>query len=171
MPKEETVISPHLRSSHCTIPHPGCPLVQYALIINAGSTGSRIHVYKFNYCKSAPKLEDEVFAHIEPGISAYVNDPKKAARSLDVLLKVALKNVPKELHDCTPVAVKATAGLRLLGAEKSERLLEAVRNHLEKKYPFPIEKDGVVIMDGKYEGIMIYLYLTNSLFIFIHICN
>ncbi|CAG8592885.1 7509_t:CDS:2 [Cetraspora pellucida] len=148
---QETDISKST-SSHCTVAHPGRQLIQYALMIDAGSTGSRIHVYKFNYCKASPELEDEVFHHIKPGLSAYPDDPDAAARSLDVLLKVALDNVPKELQHCTPVSVKATAGLRLLGQEKSTHILDAVYNHLETNYPFYIiEEDGVVIMDGKDE--------------------
>ncbi|GBC09083.1 hypothetical protein RclHR1_00860021 [Rhizophagus clarus] len=159
-PKKTTKVpSSKITSKHCTVPHPGRPLVQYALMIDAGSTGSRIHVYRFNYCKASPELEDEIFAHIEPGLSSYGDNPEAAAKSLNVLMEVALKNVPKELQHCTPVAVKATAGLRLLGLKKSERILEAVREHLEINYPFPIiEKDGVVIMDGKDEGV--YAWIT-----------
>ncbi|CAG8603370.1 5779_t:CDS:2, partial [Acaulospora colombiana] len=146
-------ISPKLKSAHCTVPHPGRPLIQYALMLDAGSTGSRIHVYRFNYCKDSPELEDEVFGHTQPGLSSYPDDPMSAAKSLDVLLKLALESVPEELYNCTPVAVKATAGLRLLGRSKSEHILEAVHEHLKVNYPFPIvENDGVVIMDGKDEG-------------------
>ncbi|PKK75516.1 hypothetical protein RhiirC2_736422, partial [Rhizophagus irregularis] len=159
-PKKATKTpSSKITSKHCTVPHPGRPLVQYALMIDAGSTGSRIHVYRFNYCKASPELEDEIFAHIEPGLSSYGDNPEAAANSLNDLMEVALKNVPKELQHCTPVAVKATAGLRLLGLKKSERILEAVREHLETNYPFLIiEKDGVVIMDGKDEGV--YAWIT-----------
>ncbi|CAG8776178.1 14656_t:CDS:2 [Gigaspora margarita] len=148
-----------ITSSHCTVAHPGRQLIQYALMLDAGSTGSRIHVYKFNYCKESPELEDEIFHHIQPGLSAYPDDTDAAARSLDVLLKVALDNVPEELHHCTPIAVKATAGLRLLGQEKSARILDAVHYHLETNYPFYIIEDGgVAIMDGKDEGV--YAWIT-----------
>ncbi|RHZ89161.1 hypothetical protein Glove_18g173 [Diversispora epigaea] len=156
---DNSKISPQLKSIHCTVSHPGRPLIQYALMIDAGSTGSRIHVYRFNYCKESPELEDEIFNYTLPGLSAYPNDPLAAAKSLDSLLDVALKNVPPELYHCTPVAVKATAGLRMLGPSKSERILEAVENHLKENYPFPIvPKDGVVIMDGKDEGV--YAWIT-----------
>jgi guanosine-diphosphatase len=52
-------------------------------------------------------------------------------------MDVAMKTVPEKLKSCSPVAVKATAGLRLLGTEMSDKILEAVRNRLETAYPFP----------------------------------
>ncbi|CAG8474347.1 6953_t:CDS:2 [Paraglomus brasilianum] len=155
---KDTTSTP-LKTSHCKKPYPGRPLIQYALMIDAGSTGSRIHVYRFNYCKNSPQLEDEVFHHVEPGLSSYPDNPEGAAESLDELVAVALKHVPAELHSCTPVAVKATAGLRLLGVKKSLHILKAVRKRLENKYPFPIiENEGVAIMDGKDEGV--YAWIT-----------
>ncbi|KAG9066270.1 Guanosine-diphosphatase [Linnemannia hyalina] len=146
---------------HDNIPvaHPERPLIQYVLMIDAGSSGSRIHVYKFNYCKATPELESEVFKMLEPGLSKYGDDAQGAAKSLDPLLEAALESVPKFLHKSTPVAVKATAGLRLLGPEKSNRILEAVRHRLETVYPFPIIKEqGVAVMDGGDEGV--YAWVT-----------
>lgn len=121
-------------------------------MIDAGSSGSRIHVYRFNYCKKTPEIEDEVFHQLQPGLSSNIDDPEKAAASLDKLMDVALSSVPKDQHHCTPVAVKATAGLRL-HREKSDAVLEAVKRRLTKKYPFPlVPEDPVSIMDGKDEG-------------------
>ncbi|RUS12969.1 nucleoside phosphatase GDA1/CD39 [Endogone sp. FLAS-F59071] len=128
-------------------------------MLDAGSTGSRIHVYRFNYCKESPELEDEIFEQIKPGLSSYPDDPVAAAKSLDFLMKIALEKVPKSLHKCTPVAVKATAGLRILGQVKSEQILKAVRKRLESAYPFPLAKrEAVAIMDGKDEGV--YAWIT-----------
>ncbi|KAJ3328653.1 Guanosine-diphosphatase [Blyttiomyces sp. JEL0837] len=142
----------------CTPPSDRPPK-QYALMIDAGSTGSRIHVYSFNYCKGlSPTLEHEIFEQIKPGLSHYHDSPDEAAKSLDVLLKKALDGVPEHLHSCTPVAVKATAGLRLIGVEKAQAILAAVRNRLEENYPFKVvEQDGVVVMDGKDEGVFAWI--------------
>ncbi len=130
------------------------PLIQYALMIDAGSTGSRIHVYRFNNC--GPREGGS-------GLSSYGSDPEAAAKSLDVLMEVAVRNVPEKLKGCTPVAVKATAGLRKLGPELSEAILLAVRRRLETVYPFPVvseEQGGVEVMDGKYEAV--YAWITTN---------
>ncbi|KAI8140111.1 nucleoside phosphatase GDA1/CD39 [Fennellomyces sp. T-0311] len=137
-------------------------------MIDAGSSGSRIHVYRFNYCREQPELEDEVFYPIEPGLSSYKDDAEAAAKSLDELMQVALENVPAELHHCTPIELKATAGLRLLGEGQSKKILDAVRTRLETQYPFPIAggDHGIEIMDGKDEGVYAWItvnYLLGSL--------
>ncbi|KAI8598919.1 nucleoside phosphatase GDA1/CD39 [Dissophora ornata] len=127
-------------------------------MVDAGSMGSRIHVYKFNYCNATPELESETFGHVEPGLSFYGEDAGGAAKSLDELLDAALNTVPKFLHSSTPIAVKATAGLRLLGDEKSNRILAAVRQRLQSKYPFPIiDEQGVAVMDGADEGVFAWV--------------
>lgn len=143
------------------------PIVQYALMVDAGSTGSRIHVYRFNNCGETPELESEIFNITKPGLSSYDSDAEGAAQSLDILMDVAVKHVPESLKPCTPVAVKATAGLRLLGKEKSKKILDAVRHRLETKYPFPVVPgNGVSIMDGKDEGVYAWIttnYLTGKI--------
>ena len=128
-------------------------------MIDAGSTGSRIHIYKFNHCGPSPSFEYEVFRMIQPGLSDRTKTPEGAAASLDVLLDEALRVVPASLYACTPVAVKATAGLRFLGVEESRAILDAVETRLRENYPFAVpDKDGVVIMDGKDEGV--YAWIT-----------
>lgn len=142
------------------------PIVQYVLMIDAGSTGSRIHVYKFNNCGPVPELEHEEFKKTEKsvgGLSAFKDDPAAAAASLDPLLKVAMDTVPDKLKRCSPIAVKATAGLRMIGVESAQAILAEVRRHLETDYPFPVvsaEKDGVAIMDGSDEGV--YAWITTN---------
>lgn len=148
--------------------NPSKPLIQYALMIDAGSTGSRIHVYKFNNCGSTPELESEIFKQTEKkkggsGLSSYDSDSEGAAKSLDILLDEALRHVPESFRSCTPVAVKATAGLRKLGEAKSVSTLKAVRERIETKYPFPLVSDehhGVEVMDGTDEGV--YAWITTN---------
>ncbi|KAF4627407.1 hypothetical protein G7Y89_g10756 [Cudoniella acicularis] len=170
----QTASDPSLGTTKCSkSSDKSKPIVQYALMIDAGSTGSRIHVYKFNNCGPTPELESEEFKMTEKkkggsGLSSYKEDAEGAAKSLDVLMDVAMKHVPDELKGCTPVAVKATAGLRLLDPPGSEpvlanKILDAVRTRLETVYPFPVvskEENGVEIMEGKDEGV--YAWITTN---------
>ncbi|SMN18183.1 similar to Saccharomyces cerevisiae YEL042W GDA1 Guanosine diphosphatase located in the Golgi [Maudiozyma saulgeensis] len=132
---------------------------QYVVMIDAGSSGSRVHVYEFDVCSQPPALIDETFEMLKPGLSSFENDPVGAAKSLDPLLEIALKAVPESKRSCTPVAVKATAGLRKLGEAASIKILDQVRVHLETNYPFAVvDGDGVSIMDGAEEGV--YAWIT-----------
>ncbi|KAL7330965.1 Guanosine-diphosphatase [Mucor circinelloides] len=141
----------------CSATKDGQPSTEYAVMIDAGSSGSRVHVYRFNVCND-PVLEDEVFHMLEPGLSSFKDDAEGAANSLKPLMEIAVKSVPEEHQKCTPIAVKATAGLRMLGADKSDRILASVRKYLET-YPFPIAGDnGIEIMEGKDEGV--YAWIT-----------
>ncbi|KAK7516385.1 nucleoside phosphatase GDA1/CD39 [Phyllosticta citriasiana] len=168
-PGGDVASDPSVATTQCTRSYSADkPLIQYALMIDAGSTGSRIHVYRFNNCGPTPELEDEIFEQTAKkpggsGLSSYKSDAEGAAKSLDPLMEVAVKNVPEKLHGCTPVAVKATAGLRKLGPEMSDKILAAVRERLETQYPFPVlaaDKGGVEVMDGTDEGV--YAWITTN---------
>lgn len=135
---------------------------QYVVMIDAGSSGSRVHVYKFDVCYQPPRLLNEDFKMLKPGLSSYDTDAIKAAHSLDELLDLAVKVIPEDKRGCSPVAVKATAGLRKLGEAKSAKILAAVRQHLEKDYPFPVVDgdEGVSVMGGDQEGV--YAWITTN---------
>jgi len=128
-------------------------------MIDAGSTGSRIHIYKFNNCRSVPSYEYEVFKQTWPSLHTYYGRSEEAAQSLDVLLNEAVRVIPDSLHSYTPVAVKASGGLRMLPGSQSQDVLDAIEARLKSHYPFRLyEPDGVVIMDGK--DAMVYAWVT-----------
>jgi guanosine-diphosphatase len=62
--------------------------------------------------------------------------------------------VPKNLWKCTPITVKATARLRLLGEKQSMDILDAVASRLGEKYEFYLGLgEDVTAMNGKDEGV------------------
>ncbi|GLC70971.1 hypothetical protein PLESTF_001056400 [Pleodorina starrii] len=132
---------------------------KYAIVFDAGSTGSRIHVFKFEQLEGQLKLISDTFEQLKPGLSSYADDPAKAAASLQPLIDTALKTVPAGLQASTPISLKATAGLRLLPGDKADRILQAVEALL-KKQPFKLAPGGVSIMDGKDEGAFAWLTLN-----------
>jgi len=74
---------------------------------------------------------------IQPSLSSFAGNPEGAVRSLDVLLDEAVHVVLEATHGCTPLAVKATAGLRLLPGSQSADILKAVEGRIYS-YPFQL---------------------------------
>ncbi|XVF57003.1 hypothetical protein PTKIN_Ptkin06aG0167700 [Pterospermum kingtungense] len=126
----------------------------YAVIFDAGSSGSRVHVYCFDKNLDLVPIgsELEVFEQLKPGLSFYASDPQAAANSLRSLLDKAESVVPLALRSKTPVRVGATAGLRSLEGDAADRILQAVRELLKDRSTLKSEADGVRILDGSQEG-------------------
>uniref|UniRef100_A0A3Q4AZ08 Ectonucleoside triphosphate diphosphohydrolase 6 n=1 Tax=Mola mola TaxID=94237 RepID=A0A3Q4AZ08_MOLML len=97
------------------------PRFQYSIIFDAGSTGTRIHIFKFRMeDRGLPSLDHETFRSIKPGLSAYADEPEEVRLPL-----------------LTPVVLSATAGLRLLPEEKAQNLLDTVSHVLNHEADFP----------------------------------
>ena len=129
---------------------------QYGAIIDAGSTGTRILAYEFHksYLNGRLVLDKELFKQLKPGLSSLT--PEKGAEQIKDLLKEAKEFIPKEFWSNTPLALKATAGLRLLGASQSEDILNAIRDVFASS-GFSINENSVEIMDGTDEGIFSWI--------------
>lgn len=156
---------------------------RHAVVFDAGSTGSRVHVYEFQYC--GPRLRvliDELFAEVKPGLSHWgaEGNPQGAAQSLQPLLAQAMKRVPVHLHVSTPLVVRATAGLRLLPETAVKSILTHVRSKLRATGAFVLggigagregnissillptnadgsEEEAVSVMDGAEEGVFAWV--------------
>ncbi|GLD59667.1 ectonucleoside triphosphate diphosphohydrolase 5-like isoform X1 [Lates japonicus] len=139
----------HLRAEPCPV------------MFDAGSTGTRIHVYTFiqGDSEELPVLDNEMFHSIKPGLSAYADSPEMAGHTVRMLLKVAKKTVPRLEWKRTPVVLRATAGLRLLAAEKAQALLDQVQ-HVFDESPFLVPDNSVTIMNGTNEGILAWISLN-----------
>uniref|UniRef100_A0A3Q0R7L4 nucleoside diphosphate phosphatase n=1 Tax=Amphilophus citrinellus TaxID=61819 RepID=A0A3Q0R7L4_AMPCI len=125
----------------------------YAVMFDAGSTGTRVHVYTFIQSDSEqlPVLDNEMFHSVKPGLSAYADVPEMAGQTVRMLLKVAKRTVPRLEWKRTPLVLRATAGLRLLSAQKAQGLLDQVQ-HVFDESPFLVPDGSVSIMNGKKEG-------------------
>ncbi|ORC88047.1 putative nucleoside diphosphatase [Trypanosoma theileri] len=128
--------------------------VLYDIVLDAGSTGTRVHVFEYN----EQQLVRETFDSTRPGFSTLAKSSNLRMNTLlDPLMQTALQAVPAHYHACTRVSLKATAGLRLLEANKGELLLREAREHLTQ-YPFVV--DTVSIISGDEEGIAAWITVT-----------
>lgn len=141
----------------------------FAVVFDAGSSGSRVHVLQFvKPSQGLHRLETEYFEQLKPGLSSYGDKAEEAADSLVPLLDFAAAKVPDAVLHKTPLIVRATAGLRMLPGEvcvagalpyslrwpqQAERILNAVARKLHK-YNFKLQggDEDVKIMDGEDEG-------------------
>lgn len=95
----------------------------YLVLIDAGSSGSRAYTYQITTPEGGgvpTKIEQRSDAKVEPGLSSFKGDPAKAAESIQGLLAAegsVLSALPEACKEKTPVALMATAGMRLLEGE------------------------------------------------------
>eukprot|EP00879_Flechtneria_rotunda_P007904 GHRR01008281.1.p1 GENE.GHRR01008281.1~~GHRR01008281.1.p1 ORF type:complete len:179 (+),score=59.44 GHRR01008281.1:445-981(+) len=76
----------------------------YNIVLDAGSTGSRIHIFKFKQAGAQLQLISDGFHQLKPGLSAYSDDPSKGAQSLKPLLQEAMQAVPAAQQVCLELA-------------------------------------------------------------------
>lgn len=136
----------------------------FAVVFDAGSTGTRLHLYKYVHNTNLHgipfKVDEEVFREVKPGLSSFSHNPSAAASSFRSLLETAQTIVPSFMWRNTPVTLRATAGLRLLPGDLADDILSVVEQEIVKS-GFFIGPDAVNIMSGSDEGI--YSWFTLNL--------
>lgn len=120
--------------------------LNFAGVIDAGSSGTRLNIYGFNELKM---IEVYYVDSIEPGMSALLKHEIK--EQLDNLVTSATKNLKDFINDFKkiPIAYEATAGLRLIPDKESLMILKQVKKFF-KDYNL---KDNKIITGAK-EGIL-----------------
>jgi Golgi nucleoside diphosphatase len=86
----------------------GTSSLAYAIVIDAGSSGSRVSIYTVQEVNGAAQdLLSTSGEKTEPGLSSYGADAAAAAASLRPLLDAAVAAVPPAERGATPVVVGA----------------------------------------------------------------
>lgn len=128
---------------------------QYVVTIDAGSSGSRVHVHQVTFPtqeQPIPSIVSAVNSKITPGLSSFEEAPEDADGHVKGLVEFALKHVPDKHWARTPLYLKATAGLRSIPAEKKDQILSIVRGSFSAT-PFVFEYDWARVITGTDEGL------------------
>ncbi len=107
----------------------------YGIIIDAGSSGSRIHVFEYAPGGLIPAVDlvglESLSLKKTPGLSSFADNPDIAGESLKDLLKFAKQKVPNKEWSKTRVYLMATAGMRRLNDNVREAVLASCREVLQ----------------------------------------
>ncbi|GAA6000515.1 hypothetical protein JCM10207_008047 [Rhodosporidiobolus poonsookiae] len=147
---------------------------QYGVVIDAGSSGSRIQVYSWvtpevaKQQRKAQGKSTDVLSRVEkgveegegwhlkvePGISTFGDNPQGVAEYLRPLIEHAASVIPADQLSQTPIYLLATAGMRLLPSQQQSDVLSAACSYL-RTYPFQLPDcdDQVRIISGEEEGL------------------
>lgn len=143
---------------------------RYGVILDAGSSGTRLHIYRWQdpakarkhatieNLQSLPQLEtkEKWTKKTRPGISTFGPSPNDVGPDhLQDLIDHALKYVPKKKQQDTPVFLMATAGMRLLPQMQQKALLQETCTYLRKKTEFSLPDCDlhIQVIPGETEGL------------------
>ncbi|KAL3109841.1 hypothetical protein niasHT_011144 [Heterodera trifolii] len=128
----------------------------FAAVIDAGSTGTRLHLFEFSHeLEQEPstfKLEAEIYKEIKPGVSCFAKTPELAAENVRELLLTAKRQIPAELWAKTPIAFRATAGVRLLSEKEADAILSEIESEVLSS-GLLVDDDAVGVLSGTDEGV------------------
>ncbi|KAF5531904.1 golgi apyrase [Fusarium napiforme] len=141
---------------------------QYGVILDAGSSGTRVYIYKWkNHAKatkdasaaelrSLPKIKLKENKKIHPGVSSFAEKPAQIGPDhLQQLIDIALDEVPDSKISDTPVYLMATAGMRLLPKPQQSALLKSMCTYLQSntKFILPDCDAHIQVISGETEGL------------------
>ncbi|KAJ3416236.1 Golgi apyrase [Chytridiales sp. JEL 0842] len=147
----------------------------YGIVIDAGSSGSRILVYSWKDISiqretgivqlptidKADRDGKEWHKSIEPGLSSLASNPLETGEYLKPLLDYALSTIPAHKIESTPIYLLATAGMRLIDATARDVILNEACRTVRRHYSFSTSGGcdrHFRVISGELEGI--YGWLT-----------
>ncbi|KAL4931642.1 putative nucleoside diphosphatase (Ynd1) [Aspergillus undulatus] len=142
----------------------------YGIVLDAGSSGTRVHVYRWldnavarkesdkHNLKSLPEIKTKSswVKKIHPGVSTFADRPEEIGpEHLAELLEFAREIVPEDAIKETPIFLLATAGMRLVEDVKQKLLLDQICSYARANYDFALPDCNVHIqvIPGVTEGL------------------
>ena len=159
--------------------HSSKDVLNYAVIIDAGSSGSRCHIYVWpphtgdrRKLLQIRMLKDrfgkDIYKRIAPGLSSNAKHPERSFDYIYPLLTFAMEHIPSAKLPETPLYILATAGMRLLSADTQDRILQNLHTNIAGNTTFNFHANNVQVITGKEEGIYSWISINYLLEKFDH---
>lgn len=156
------------------------PNVNYGVVVDCGSSGSRIFVYCWPRHNGNPhdlldirqmrdKNRKPVVMKIKPGISEFATSPEKVSDYISPLLNFAAEHVPRAKHKETPLYILCTAGMRVLPESQQKAILEDLLTDIPVHFDFLFSDSHAEVISGKQEGVYAWIGINFVLGRFEHI--
>jgi hypothetical protein len=134
----------------------------YRILIDCGSTGSRVYIYRYDISSPLTSLEEVANKRVRPALSTFYLDEPALQEQFSHLVEFAEEHIADPIRSLTSIEMKATAGLRVLEVEKQIWLVDKVKSVLEKS-SFLFDSDETRILSGGEEALFA-LVATNLAF-------
>jgi len=158
------------------------PDLHYAVVIDAGSSGSRAYLYSWpdhsgdphELLKISPMTDEgkgrgnPLYKKVSPGISSLSSHPQDALEYITPLLEFAERHIPSSKWSETPLYILATAGMRLLEKSRQEEIIRRLREGVHGRFKFLFPEGNLEVITGKQEGIYQWLAINYVLGKFDH---
>nr|XP_003228948.1 PREDICTED: ectonucleoside triphosphate diphosphohydrolase 4 isoform X2 [Anolis carolinensis] len=144
------------------------PKLNYGIMVDCGSSGSRIFVYWWPRHNGNPhdlldikqmrdKNRQPVVMKIKPGISEFATSPEKVSDYIFPLLSFAAEHVPRAKHKETPLYILCTAGMRILPESQQKAILEDLLTDIPVHFDFLFSDSHAEVISGKQEGVYAWI--------------
>ncbi|XP_028563481.2 ectonucleoside triphosphate diphosphohydrolase 4 isoform X2 [Podarcis muralis] len=144
------------------------PKLNYGIMVDCGSSGSRIFVYWWPRHNGNPhdlldikqmrdKNSKPVVMKIKPGISEFATSPEKVSDYIFPLLSFAAAHVPRAKHKETPLYILCTAGMRILPESQQKAILEDLLTDIPVHFDFLFSDSHAEVISGKQEGVYAWI--------------
>lgn len=134
----------------------------FGVMIDAGSTGSRVFVYRWPRVQTGertlivPETNASWSLNVRPGINGFSEHPSDAGQAIQLLFDFSRKVIDDQgcvarLNDF-PIYLKASAGMRLLDFLERDQILTVVRAQAAVS-GFYFDVDNIRVISGEEEGV------------------
>ena len=127
----------------------------YAIVIDAGSTGSRAFVFTIlSGPNGKERVSGETCGKIRPGLASFATNQTGIRDHLVPLLQECEKLVPYERRDEIDLFIKGTAGMRLLPSDDQQNLWSHIVTTLQNapEILFKINPENFGTISGHMEA-------------------
>ncbi|KAM4702821.1 ectonucleoside triphosphate diphosphohydrolase 7 [Rhinophrynus dorsalis] len=147
------------------------PKLNYGIVIDCGSSGSRVFVYFWPPHNGNPhdlldikQMRDlgskPVVKKIKPGISTMALTPDRASDYMNPLLSFAASYIPKTKHKETPLYILCTAGMRVLPESQQAAILQDLVKDVPQEFDFLFSEAHAEVISGKQEGVYSWISIN-----------